>query len=73
MATFRRTPAAGRVRSGSSLLPSLETATCSAELGLPVDDQPVFVAIDFESQSLRDGLDSSGFDWRRPTRSRGWA
>jgi methyltransferase (TIGR00027 family) len=38
-----------------------------AELGLSAPDQHVFVAIDFESQSLPDGLDSSGFDWTQPT------
>ena len=35
-------------------------------LGLPEDESHVFAAVDFEVQSLRDGLDAAGFDWNRP-------
>jgi methyltransferase (TIGR00027 family) len=35
-------------------------------LGLPGDDH-AFVALDFETTSLRDGLDMAGFDWDQPT------
>jgi methyltransferase (TIGR00027 family) len=35
-------------------------------LGLPSHDD-AFVALDFETTSLRDGLDGAGFDWDQPT------
>ena len=37
------------------------------ELGLPRSDQLVFAPIDFEVQSLHDGLDAAGFDWTQPS------
>jgi methyltransferase (TIGR00027 family) len=37
------------------------------ELGLPVQDGHVFAAVDFETESLRDGLDRAGLDWSQPT------
>lgn len=37
-----------------------------AELGLPVRDGHVFVAVDFETESLRDGLNRAGLDWSQP-------
>jgi methyltransferase (TIGR00027 family) len=36
------------------------------ELGLPESGHHVFAPVDFEVQSLRDGLDDAGFDWARP-------
>jgi methyltransferase (TIGR00027 family) len=39
----------------------------AAELGLPDNQHHVFAPVDFEVQSLRDGLDDAGFDWSRPT------
>ena len=38
-----------------------------AELGLPTSEHHIFAAVDFEVQSLRDGLDAAGFDWTQPT------
>jgi methyltransferase (TIGR00027 family) len=38
-----------------------------ADLGLPTSERHVFVAVDFEVQSLRDGLDAAVFDWTQPT------
>jgi methyltransferase (TIGR00027 family) len=38
-----------------------------AELGLPVRDGHVFAAVDFEAESLADGLDRAGLDWSQPT------
>jgi methyltransferase (TIGR00027 family) len=38
-----------------------------AELGLPTSENHVFAPVDFEVQSLRDGLDAVGFDWTQPT------
>jgi O-methyltransferase involved in polyketide biosynthesis len=35
-------------------------------LGLPEDEAHVFAPVDFEAQSLRDGLDATGFAWDRP-------
>ena len=37
------------------------------ELALPTSDQLVFAPIDFEVQSLPDGLDAAGFDWTQPS------
>jgi methyltransferase (TIGR00027 family) len=37
------------------------------ELALPESDRHVFVPIDFEVESLREGLDAAGFDWGQPT------
>jgi methyltransferase (TIGR00027 family) len=37
------------------------------ELGLPVSDRHVFVPVDFEVETLADGLDRVGFDWSQPT------
>jgi methyltransferase (TIGR00027 family) len=37
------------------------------ELSLPRHNHHVFVPIDFERTSLRDGLDRAGFDWGEPT------
>ena len=39
----------------------------AVELGLPDSEHHVFAPVDFEVQSLRDGLDEAGFDWSRPT------
>jgi methyltransferase (TIGR00027 family) len=39
----------------------------AAELGLPHSQHHVFAPVDFEVQSLQDGLDDAGFDWARPT------
>jgi methyltransferase (TIGR00027 family) len=36
------------------------------DLGLPVSDEHVLTPIDFEVQSLRDGLDDVRFDWNEP-------
>jgi methyltransferase (TIGR00027 family) len=36
------------------------------ELGLPVNDGHVFAPVDFEAESLRDGLDRAGLDWSQP-------
>lgn len=37
------------------------------ELGLSTGDHHAFAPVDFETQSLRGGLDASGFDWNRET------
>jgi methyltransferase (TIGR00027 family) len=37
------------------------------ESGLPTSESHVFAAVDFEVQSLHDGLDAAGFDWTQPT------
>jgi methyltransferase (TIGR00027 family) len=37
-----------------------------AELGLPVRDAHVFAPVDFEAESLRDGLTRAGLDWSKP-------
>jgi methyltransferase (TIGR00027 family) len=37
------------------------------ELGLPVRDGHVFAPVDFEAESLRDGLTRAGLDWSEPT------
>ncbi len=37
----------------------------AAELGLPESEHHVFAPVDFEVQSLRDGLEHAGFDWSR--------
>ena len=37
------------------------------ELGLPTSENHIFAAVDFEVQSLRDGLDAVGFDCTQPT------
>jgi methyltransferase (TIGR00027 family) len=39
----------------------------AALLALPTSDGHVFAPIDFERQTLQDGLDSSEFDWFAPT------
>lgn len=39
----------------------------AASLGLPTTEGHIFAPIDFETQTLRDGLDAAGFDWARPT------
>jgi methyltransferase (TIGR00027 family) len=39
----------------------------AAELGLPSSDRHVFVPVDFEVESLADGLDRAGFDWSKRT------
>jgi methyltransferase (TIGR00027 family) len=36
-------------------------------LALPTSDRHVFVPVDFETETLRDGLSAAGFDWARPT------
>jgi methyltransferase (TIGR00027 family) len=36
-------------------------------LALPVSDSHVYASVDFETQTLRDGLDAAGFDWSVPT------
>jgi methyltransferase (TIGR00027 family) len=38
-----------------------------AELGLPVRDGHVFAAVDFEAESLREGLTRAGLDWSEPS------
>jgi methyltransferase (TIGR00027 family) len=37
------------------------------ELALPTSEQHVFAPIDFEVQTLHDGLDAAGFDWTQPS------
>jgi methyltransferase (TIGR00027 family) len=37
------------------------------DLGLPVHDGHVFAPIDFETGTLRSGLDRAGLDWSQPT------
>jgi methyltransferase (TIGR00027 family) len=37
-----------------------------AERGLPVRDGHVFAAVDFETESLAEGLDRAGLDWSEP-------
>jgi methyltransferase (TIGR00027 family) len=39
----------------------------AASLALPVSDRLVYAPIDFETESLRQGLDAAGFDWTKPT------
>ena len=39
----------------------------AVELGLPDSEHHVFAPVDFEVQSLREGLDGADFDWSRPT------
>ena len=38
-----------------------------ATLALPISDHHVFAPVDFETESVRDGLDAAGFDWSVPT------
>jgi len=38
-----------------------------ASLGLPVHERHVFAPVDFEQQTLEDGLRATTFDWGRPT------
>jgi methyltransferase (TIGR00027 family) len=38
-----------------------------SELGLPVRDGHIFAAVDFEAESLRDGVTRAGLDWSQPT------
>ena len=38
-----------------------------AELGLPLAGRHVFAPVDFETESLRTGLDAAAFDWTAPT------
>ena len=38
----------------------------ATELGLPVSDRHVFAPVDFEIESLRQGLEAAGFDWSEP-------
>ena len=38
-----------------------------AALALPASESLVFTPIDFESESLRHGLDAAGFEWTKPT------
>ena len=38
-----------------------------AEIGLPTNDGHVFAPVDFETETLVDGLDRAGFDWTRRT------
>ena len=38
-----------------------------ATLALPTSDHHVFAPVDFETESVRDGLDAAGFDWSVPT------
>jgi methyltransferase (TIGR00027 family) len=35
----------------------------AAELGLPISERHVFATVDFEAESLGEGLDRAGFDW----------
>lgn len=37
------------------------------ELGLAASEHQVFAPVDFEVESLRDGLDAAGFEWEEPT------
>ena len=39
----------------------------SAELALPEHENHVFVPVDFETETLRQGLDAAGFDWSGQT------
>ncbi len=36
-------------------------------LALPANDGHVFAPVDFETDTIQDGLDASGFDWSQPT------
>src|SRR5262245_24494937 len=36
-------------------------------LGLPVQERHVFAPVDFEKETLREGLSRAGFDWTLPT------
>lgn len=38
-----------------------------AELGLPSSDRHLFVPVDFEAETVADGLDRVGFDWSQRT------
>ena len=38
-----------------------------AALALPVSEALVYAPIDFETESLRHGLDAAGCDWTKPT------
>jgi methyltransferase (TIGR00027 family) len=38
-----------------------------ADLGLPASEFQVFAPVDFEVESLDEGLDAAGFDWAHPT------
>ena len=37
------------------------------DLGLPVGSRHLFVPVDIERESIREGLDRLGFDWTQPT------
>jgi O-methyltransferase involved in polyketide biosynthesis len=37
------------------------------ELGLEPSEYQVFAPVDFEVESLKDGLDAAGFEWNQPT------
>jgi methyltransferase (TIGR00027 family) len=39
----------------------------AATLALPISDHHVFAPVDFEIESVEDGLDAAGFDWSEPT------
>jgi O-methyltransferase involved in polyketide biosynthesis len=47
--------------------PHLDALARIAEHARPVRDGHVFAAVDFEAESLRDGLTRTGLDWSRPT------
>ena len=38
-----------------------------ATLALPISDHHVFAPVDFETESIGNGLDAAGFDWSEPT------
>jgi methyltransferase (TIGR00027 family) len=38
-----------------------------AEIGLPRHENHVFAPVDFETETIRDGLDRAGLDWTQPT------
>jgi methyltransferase (TIGR00027 family) len=39
----------------------------AAALALPENEALAYAPVDFETESLRHGLDASGFDWTKPT------
>jgi methyltransferase (TIGR00027 family) len=38
-----------------------------AVLALPINDRHIFAPVDFETETIRGGLDAAGFDWSQPT------
>jgi methyltransferase (TIGR00027 family) len=65
---WRRADLIGRLRLFEVDRPASQARKLAriAELGLPVRDGHVFAAVDFGTESLRDGLDRAGLDWCQP-------